>query len=156
MIGIVVSGHILFASGMASAVRAIVGEQEQIAFIDFEETMSTDALESALRQAGKDVNSGDGVLFLTDIPGGSPCNRAMNIMMGTGEPMDAELLTGVNLPMIINACFEREEAESLAQLSGVLLEIGASTMQNMRHQFFLAQSENKASKNSELFEAEGL
>lgn len=46
MIGIVVSGHINFASGMASAVRAITGEQSQMLFIDFVESMSTDMLES--------------------------------------------------------------------------------------------------------------
>ena len=41
MIGIVVSGHINFASGMESAVRAIAGEQEQMTYVDFVETMSS-------------------------------------------------------------------------------------------------------------------
>lgn len=83
MIGIVVSGHIHFASGVASAVRAIAGEQEQMCYVDFVETMSTDELELALRQAAQAVDSGDGVLFLTDIPGGSPANRALAILMDT-------------------------------------------------------------------------
>lgn len=81
MIGIVVSGHINFASGMASAVRAIAGEQPQMAFIDFVESMSTDRLEDELRRAADSVDSDEGVLFLIDIPGGSPCNRALNILM---------------------------------------------------------------------------
>lgn len=69
MIGIVVSGHIHFASGMQSAVKAIAGEQKQMEFIDFVESMSTDELEAKLRQAALLADSGEGVLFLTDIPG---------------------------------------------------------------------------------------
>ncbi|WEM43668.1 PTS galactosamine/N-acetylgalactosamine transporter subunit IIA [Photobacterium sp. DA100] len=128
MIGIVVSGHINFATGMASAVMAIAGDQEQMAFVDFVESMSTDDLEVALRDAAKQVDGGEGVLFLTDIPGGSPCNRAMAIMMDTDN---IELIAGVNLPMIANAAFERDGAK-LDELVDTLLEIGGSCLQNMR------------------------
>lgn len=139
MIGIVVSGHIHFASGMQSALRAIVGEQDQMQFIDFEESMSTDQLKLALAKAAQEVNSGDGVLFLTDIPGGSPCNRAMEVMV---ESSDVELLAGVSLPMIINCAFEREDV-TLSQLVKTLLEIGGSCMQDMRKQLALAMKDNR-------------
>ncbi|MEZ8092563.1 PTS galactosamine/N-acetylgalactosamine transporter subunit IIA [Photobacterium swingsii] len=128
MIGIVVSGHINFASGMQSAVKAIAGEQEQMAFIDFVESMSTEQLEADLRQAAQDVDSGEGVLFLTDIPGGSPCNRALAILM---DQSNVELIGGANLPMIANAAFEREDV-TLPVLVELLLEIGTSCMQDMR------------------------
>lgn len=130
MIGIVVSGHINFASGMESAVRAIAGEQEQMTYVDFVETMSTDELEQALRQAAKDVDSGDGVLFLTDIPGGSPANRALAIVMDTPN---VELIGGANLPMIANAAFERDDAD-LTDLVDTLLDIGMSCMKDMRRE----------------------
>ena len=136
MIGIVVSGHINFASGMASAVKAIVGQQEQIAFVDFVETMSTEELEIALRQAAIDVNDGEGVLFLTDIPGGSPANRAMAIMM---ENDNVELISGANLPMIANSALEREGV-TLKELVSILLEIGQSTIQDMREELTLAMN----------------
>lgn len=128
MIGIVVSGHINYATGMQSAVKAIAGEQEQMAFIDFVETMSTEQLEERLRQAAKEVDSGEGVLFLTDIPGGSPCNRALSIMMDTAN---VELVAGANLPMIANAAFERDGVE-LKELTATLIEIGTSCVQDMR------------------------
>ncbi|MEI8672341.1 PTS galactosamine/N-acetylgalactosamine transporter subunit IIA [Vibrio sp. SA48] len=128
MIGIVVSGHIHFATGMQSAVKAIAGEQEQMQFIDFLESMSTDELEAELRKAAKEVDSGEGVLFLTDIPGGSPCNRALAILMD-GE--NVELIGGANLPMVANAAFEREDC-SLKELVETLLDIGNSCMQDMR------------------------
>ncbi|EJL5627171.1 PTS sugar transporter subunit IIA [Salmonella enterica] len=128
MIGIVVSGHIHFASGMESAVRAIAGEQPQMAFVDFVENMSTDRLEEELRNAADRVDSGDGVLFLTDIPGGSPCNRALNILM---SGRNVELLAGVNLSMIANAAFERDGV-SLTELVDILMDIGATSLQNLR------------------------
>ncbi|HDO1318815.1 TPA: PTS sugar transporter subunit IIA [Aeromonas veronii] len=128
MIGIVVSGHINFASGMQSAMKAIVGEPEQMRFVDFVESMSTDDLETALRNAAQEVNSDDGVLFLTDIPGGSPANRASVILMDSDQ---VEVLSGVNLPMIANAAFERD-GTSLHELIDILQDIGKSTIQDMR------------------------
>lgn len=128
MIGIVVSGHINFASGMQSAMKAIVGEPEQMRFVDFVESMSTDDLETALRNAAQEVNSDDGVLFLTDMPGGSPANRASVILMDSDR---VEVLSGVNLPMIANAAFERDGA-SLHELIDILQDIGKSTIQDMR------------------------
>ncbi|WP_299019821.1 PTS galactosamine/N-acetylgalactosamine transporter subunit IIA [uncultured Photobacterium sp.] len=128
MIGIVVSGHINFATGIQSAVNAIAGEQEQMRFIDFVESMSTDELEEVLSQAAKEVDSGEGVLFLTDIPGGSPANRALNIMLNTEN---VELIAGVNLPLVANAAFERDGV-SLSELVETLLEIGTSCMNDMR------------------------
>ncbi|MDX1301330.1 PTS galactosamine/N-acetylgalactosamine transporter subunit IIA [Photobacterium sp.] len=137
MIGIVVSGHINFASGMQSAVKAIAGEQEQMMFIDFVESMSTDELEVQLRQAAKEVDSGEGVLFLADIPGGSPSNRALSIMMDTDN---VELIGGANLPMIANAAFEREDV-SVKELVDILLEIGGSCIQDMRKQLEAVMAE---------------
>lgn len=137
MIGLIVSGHIHFASGMASAVRAIAGAQQQIAFIDFDEAISPDELEVQMIKAMAEMNCSDGYLFLTDLPGGTPCNRAMAIMMSR---QNVEVLSGVNLPMIVNAVFEREECE-LKELVGVLEEIGAQSIQDIRHQLRLSESD---------------
>ncbi|WP_279450835.1 PTS galactosamine/N-acetylgalactosamine transporter subunit IIA [Aeromonas hydrophila] len=140
MIGIVVSGHIKFASGMQSAIKTIVGEPEQMCFVDFIESMSTDELESALRKAAQEVNSDEGVLFLTDIPGGSPANRATAILMDTAQ---VEVLAGVNLPMIANAAFERDGV-SLNELVEILQEIGKSTMQDMRKALATAMAQEES------------
>jgi PTS system N-acetylgalactosamine-specific IIA component len=148
MIGIVVSGHINFASGVQSAVRAIAGEQAQMKFVDFVETMSTDDLEADLRVAAAEVNSGEGVLFLTDIPGGSPSNRATAIMMDT--PL-VEVIGGANLPMIVNAAFERDGVE-LSELVEIVLEIGHSCIKDMRKEFEAAM----ASTTADEFDDEGL
>lgn len=129
MIGLIVSGHINFASGMASAVKAIAGEQKNMVFIDFVETLSPDELEQQMR-AAMDAMNCEQMLFLTDLPGGTPCNRAMAIMM---EDKSVEVLAGVNLPMIVNAALEREGVDTKELLS-ILHDIGTSSIQDLRQQ----------------------
>jgi PTS system N-acetylgalactosamine-specific IIA component len=129
MIGLIISGHINFASGMASAVKAIAGEQKNMVFIDFSESLSPDELEQQMRDAIKFMPC-EHILFLTDLPGGTPCNRAMAIMM---ENPAVEVLAGVNLPMVVNAAFERE-GMTASELLVVLREIGMSSIQDLREQ----------------------
>ncbi|MEE3607939.1 PTS galactosamine/N-acetylgalactosamine transporter subunit IIA [Avibacterium paragallinarum] len=128
MLGIVVSGHINFASGMRSAVEAIVGQQPQLEFVDFLESMSTDKLELQLLAAKEKVNSGDGVLFLVDLYGGSPCNRAINLLL---QDPNVEVVVGVNLSMIVNAALEREEF-SVSELADCLARGEFSQIKNLR------------------------
>lgn len=139
MIGLIVSGHLNFASGMASAVKAIAGEQQDIVFIDFVESISPDELEKQMRQAIESMDCQQ-YLFLTDLPGGTPCNRAMAIMM---QNPAVEVLAGVNLPMIVNAAFEREGCSTL-ELVQTLREIGHDSIQDIREQ--LAQIDSTDAK----------
>ncbi|EMH0062903.1 PTS sugar transporter subunit IIA [Providencia rettgeri] len=133
MIGLIISGHLNFASGMASAVKAIAGEQENMVFIDFIESISPDELEQQMRAAIQSMSC-EQVVFLTDLPGGTPCNRAMAIMM---ENPSVEVLAGVNLPMIVNAVFEREDTTA-SELLSVLREIGMTSIQDLREQLAMS------------------
>ncbi|MGF1779287.1 PTS galactosamine/N-acetylgalactosamine transporter subunit IIA [Vibrio nomapromontoriensis] len=145
MIGIIVSGHINFASGMKSAVEAIVGEQSGLEFIDFVPPMTTEQLEASMLTSIEKINSGSGVLILTDVPGGSPCNRAVSIML---KRDDVKVIAGVNLPMITNACFERDGV-TINELVDIVSEIGSESIKDMEKE--LAQLE---SNNSDTFEDE--
>ncbi|MGF1724786.1 PTS galactosamine/N-acetylgalactosamine transporter subunit IIA [Photobacterium nomapromontoriensis] len=127
MIGIIVSGHINFASGMRSAVEAITGEQEAIEFIDFIPSMTTEELENHMIDSIERINQGEGVLILTDIPGGSPCNRGLSIMLNRN---DVKVIAGTNLPMIANACFERDGV-TLAELVDIVTDIGHQSIKDM-------------------------
>ncbi|WP_042845276.1 PTS galactosamine/N-acetylgalactosamine transporter subunit IIA [Providencia rettgeri] len=133
MIGLIISGHLNFASGMASAVKAIAGEQENMVFIDFIESISPDELEQQMRAAIQSMSC-EQVVVLTDLPGGTPCNRAMAIMM---ENPSVEVLAGVNLPMIVNAAFEREDTTA-SELLSVLREIGMTSIQDLREQLAMS------------------
>lgn len=143
MIGIIVSGHINFATGMQSAVEAIVGEQASLEFIDFVPTMTTEQLEEQMLTSINKMNDGSGVLILTDVPGGSPCNRGVSIMLSRD---DVRVVAGCNLPMITNACFERDDV-SLEELADIVCEIGAQSMKDMAKE--IAQLENNDSDSFE-------
>ena len=137
MIGILVSGHINFASGMKSAVEAIVGEQDNVEFIDFVPTISTEELEEAMISSINRIDKGQGVLILTDVPGGTPCNRAVSIMMNREN---VKVIAGTNLPMITNACFERD-GTTVSELAETIIEIGSQTIVNPEEQLKAADTQ---------------
>lgn len=127
MIGIIVSGHICYALGMCSAVEALAGKHRGIRFIDFTGSLTTDELQSKFAKAISDIDQGDGVLVLTDLPGGTPCNRAVAEMVGD---RNVKVISGTNLSMIIHACQVRKD-KSLAALAKSVVAIGRSSIIDM-------------------------
>lgn len=105
MIGIIVTGHGLFAHGIQKAVERIIGEQVQAAYVDFPIDSSTDILEEQLKQAIEEVNDNDGVVFFTDLLGGTPFRTASLLSQSYN---DIEVLTGINLQMTIEMMLERD------------------------------------------------
>lgn len=106
MIAVILSGHGGFASGIAQAITQVIGEQEQFRFIDFPEQMTTAQLEAAMRQALEEIDSGDGIVFLTDLLGGTPFRTASLLSQ---EQDDIEVVTGTNMQMAAEMLLERDE-----------------------------------------------
>ncbi|MEL0106744.1 MAG: PTS sugar transporter subunit IIA [Rhodospirillales bacterium] len=105
MIGLVLVTHGRLAVEMIAALEHVVGQQEHIKPIcigadDDMEQRRTDILNSV-----KDVNTGDGVVVLTDMFGGTPSNLAISIM----DNANVEVIAGVNLPMLIKLASARQE-----------------------------------------------
>ncbi|AGH82314.1 N-acetyl-galactosamine [Psychromonas sp. CNPT3] len=106
MLGVIISGHGGFASGMEKAMLQIVGLQDQVQAIDFPEESTSELLESQFKKAFAKVDSGDGVIFLTDLLGGTPFRTASMIAL---EKEKVEVITGCNLQMILESLLERDE-----------------------------------------------
>ena len=145
MIGIVVTGHLNFATGFQSALSAISGDERQIEYVDFLESYSTTDLEQKLREAFARVNTGEGVLFLSDIPGGSPFQRAAKVAT---EMNNADVIAGTNLVMAAEACMEREGL-GLDSLVKQVLEVGTMSIKSFH-------SELNSSKHSGLAMDDGI
>lgn len=128
MIGVVVTGHINFASGIASALKVIAGDLPQMAFVDFTEDLAPDALEAKLLATAQSVDTGDGVLFLTDLFGGTPNNCCVRLIM---QHPQYELISGTNLSMAIGAALERDEL-TMAELLEALPSPAMTQIKNMR------------------------
>ncbi len=85
MLGIIITGHGGFASGLAKAMEQILGEQPYVAAIDFPESSTTSKLEHQLAEAMSAVEQGDGVVFLTDLLGGNTFSGGLFIINGSPQ-----------------------------------------------------------------------
>ena len=116
MIGLVVTGHGLFAQGMQSSAKMIAGENEHIKYVCFEDGMGLEQLAEKLTAAYNELSDCSGIVVLSDLPGGSPFKTAVECAFAMPEKQII-VLSGTNLPMIITGStmlsFE-DDAQALA------------------------------------------
>jgi mannose PTS system EIIA component len=104
MIGIVVVTHGRVAEELVNAARTIVGEIPAIAAVSMGWSDDPGVANAAIQGGLAEVGGGD-ALVLTDMFGGTPTNLSLPYLSD-----QVEIVTGVNLPMIIKACSLREGA----------------------------------------------
>lgn len=112
-VGGVIVSHGQVANELVAAAEAVVGDVTHIAAVSIgwhdDVEMAQDAIQSAITQ----VASGRGVLLLTDMFGGTPTNIAAMFL----EPGKVEIITGVNLPMVIKLASAEDDNVSLHDLA---------------------------------------
>ncbi len=119
MIGIVVVSHGQLARELVAATEHVVGEQPNFRSISIEVEDDIEARRDQIRDTAKACDSGRGVIILTDMFGGTPSNLAMSIM-GSGS---IEVLSGVNLPMLIKLAEVRSEL-TLSEAASMAADAG--------------------------------
>lgn len=97
MFGMVLVTHVGIGAEMLKALDPIVGPQKQIRAVSVGMDDDMDKCRSAILDAIREVNTGDGVVLLADMFGGTPSNLALSVMPKT----NAVVLAGVNLPALI-------------------------------------------------------
>lgn len=102
MIGLVVTGHGHFADGIHTSAQMIAGENDYVRYINFEEGMTPEQLAEKFNAAFDEFKSCDGVVVLSDLPGGSPFKTAVECKYARPE-QKIEVIAGTNLPMIVTA-----------------------------------------------------
>ena len=109
MVGIIVMTHGALSEGIVDAAELITGPVTQVETLSLRREDNVNDLNAAFLAALERVDTGDGVLVLADLLGGSPCNVAsMNL-----RDRSYQVLSGVNLPMFIEALSSRDTAEEL-------------------------------------------
>lgn len=100
MLGLLLTGHGHFATGLNSSLELIAGAQPNVAMVDFEADHSIEILKENLTKALDSLKEYDGVLVLSDLPGGSPFKTAVELKY---ERMDQpiEVIAGTNLPLLV-------------------------------------------------------
>ena len=112
MIGGVIVTHGQLATELVSAAEMIVGEIHHITAVSIGWHDDVDVARQEIERAIQRVDAGSGVLVLTDMFGGTPTNIAASFL---GQ-MPVEIVTGVNLPMVIKVATQ-EKDERLAELA---------------------------------------
>ena len=105
MIGLIVVTHGNLAKEFVAALEHVVGPQQQIAAISIFPNDDMEERRNAILEAASTVGSGDGVIILTDMFGGTPSNLSISVMDGGS----IEVIAGVNLPMLVKLARVREE-----------------------------------------------
>lgn len=97
MIGLVLVTHGRLAQEFVVAMEHVVGNQDKIAAISIGPEDDMEERRGDIARAIAEVDSGRGVIVLTDLFGGTPSNLAISLM----DPGKIEVIAGINLPMLI-------------------------------------------------------
>ena len=106
MIGVVVVTHGQLATELLNAAETIVGELPRFAAVSIGWHEDTADARTEIAEAVRRVSGDAGVLILTDMFGGTPSNLAMTFLGNA-----VEVITGVNLPMLIKLANLAEQAD---------------------------------------------
>ena len=104
MFGVIVAAHGGLAPALLEAAEVNVGGIEDARPVTLGSASSPEALRETLAEAVKAVDQGDGVLVLCDMFGGTPANVCLSSHLQTR----LEVVTGVNLPMLLRVATARE------------------------------------------------
>src|SRR5271157_3917095 len=105
MIGLIVVTHGNLAKEVVAALEHVVGPQQQVLPISIFPNDDMEERRNAILEAAVSVGSGDGVIILTDMFGGTPSNLSISVM----DSGSVEVIAGVNLPMLVKLARIREE-----------------------------------------------
>ncbi|MGN1079548.1 MAG: PTS sugar transporter subunit IIA [Alphaproteobacteria bacterium] len=119
MIGLILVSHRHLAEEMKAVMEHVVGPQENVETVSIFPTDDMEQRRTEIQEKIAKVNSGDGVIVLTDMFGGTPSNLAISMMTQD----NVEVLAGMNLPMLIKLAQVRsnqklKEATLSAQEAG--------------------------------------
>jgi PTS system mannose-specific IIA component len=119
MVGLLIISHCDLGAEMLSAAELIVGRLEAADAISITQTTDSEEVLKAISKKIKALDSGKGVLVLTDMFGGTPSNLSLSFL----KEERVEVLTGVNLPMVVAVTQDRDKM-TLSELGERAQEAG--------------------------------
>jgi len=120
-IAIVIGTHGWAAEQLIKTAEMLLGEQQNIAWIDFVPGENAETLIEKYQARLTNLDTHQGVLFLVDTWGGSPFNAASRIVV---DKENYEVIAGVNIPMLVETLMARDDDPSFAELVAVAVETG--------------------------------
>ena len=127
MLGIVIVTHGDLAQGLLQAARMIMGEVPGTSAVALQEEQGIESLQGEIEKALAGVDQGDGVLILVDLVGASPFNVSSQL---AAAREDVEVVTGVNLPMLLETALQRD-SQSFDELIETALDAGRASIHTL-------------------------
>lgn len=128
-IAIVIGTHGWVAEALLKTIEMLLGKQDNIGCIDFLPGENTEILIEKYQAQLSKLDTSKGALFLVDTWGGSPFNAASRIVVN--KP-NHDVITGVNIPMLIEALMKRDENPSLDDLMKISVEVGREEIKTFK------------------------
>ena len=119
MIGLLIVTHCDLGKEFLNAAEFIVGRVEAVDVVSITQTSDSEEIRKTIEEKISNLNNGKGVLILTDMFGGTPSNLSLSFLK---EEM-VEVITGVNLPMVIAIAQNRSDMD-LGKLAEKAQEAG--------------------------------
>ena len=111
MVSIVLASHGDLAAGIKQTGSMVFGDQPSVAVVSLEPSMGPDDFRAKVEEAIASFEDQEQVLFLVDLWGGTPFNQISGLIEGHDS---WAIVTGVNLPMLIEAYSQRFDAKNTA------------------------------------------
>ncbi len=124
MIGLVIASHGNLGQELLATARQIVGDMPEVATCSVQPGSSPEELKAQIGRALKAVDHGQGAIVFADLVGGSPCMQSLSLC----QQARLEVITGVNLPMLLKANSLRLSVDSLSELASQLTAYGQRTI----------------------------
>ena len=124
MIGALIVTHGKLANELLNAAQKIEAKTGVMEAVPLEWTDSVDEAREKIRLALERIGEGDGVIIFTDMFGGTPSNIALSFL----EKGRVEIITGVNLPMVVKFATMQHDARDVSALAHVIVEKGSKAI----------------------------
>ncbi len=119
MVGIIIVTHLRLGEELLAVAELILGKLKHLEAVSINATEGIEEIKEKISEAIRKVDRGKGVLILTDMFGGTPSNISLSFL----EEWKIEVITGVNLPMLLKLCTYEGE-ENLAELAEFIKTYG--------------------------------
>ena len=129
MIGVLVATHGEMAKGLFDAIDMICGTQEKFSIVSLKRGQDAESFGEELGEKINELNSDEGAVVLVDLLGATPMNQsALNLYKSD----KVEVITGVNLPMVVTATMERDYFSDIKELVEKIKNDGKDSVCSVR------------------------
>lgn len=127
-IKILIIMHGDLAQNLINTVSDIMGKKEELSAFDIDRCLSSETIKEELSKIVDGFIKDNSILILTDILGGTPTNVSLPYLKNER----IEIVTGVNLPMVITAVNKKDELKDIKKLAEVVVASGCKSIVNCR------------------------